>query len=56
VVVFVLWVLFHVLALRVVVAVRVCFGRGVLVLFGWLACLLGLVMFECDEVCGFAGL
>jgi hypothetical protein len=38
VVVFVPWMMFHGLALRGVVAVRVSFGRGVLVLFGWLAC------------------
>jgi hypothetical protein len=36
VVTFVSWVMFHGLALRVVVDVRVCFDRGVL--FGLLAC------------------
>jgi hypothetical protein len=38
VVVFVPWVFCLGLALRVVVSVCVCFGRGVLVLFVWLAC------------------
>jgi hypothetical protein len=38
VVVFVPWLMFHGLTLRVVVAVCVCFGKGVLVLFVWLAC------------------